>query len=131
MAGAPLVPRRGSSPAPLDAGLGVPGWMLLGMQVAPATVAMENTWWQNFQCPSLSVGEALGSGETGTAGSAPGGCRRAAGTVCARPGSSWLFPLGSGTGRCQRTPEGGFGGARGVCTALGEQVVLHYAVIIG
>lgn len=58
--GVPAVPRRDSLPASLDTGLGVSGWMLLGMQVAPATVAMENTSVAKFpaifMCPSLSSG---------------------------------------------------------------------------
>lgn len=58
--------------------MGVSGWMLLGMKVAPATVAMENTSVAKFPaiftCPSLSSGESLVYGEPGTAGSAQAGC---------------------------------------------------------
>lgn len=73
----PAVPHCGSLPAPLDTGLGALGWMLLGMQVAPATVAMENTSVANFpaifMCPSLSSRESLVHGEPGTAGSTQAG----------------------------------------------------------
>lgn len=78
MVSVPPVPCCDSLPAPLDTGLGVSGWMLLGMQVAPATVAMENTSVAKFpvifMCPSLSSRESLVYGEPGMPGSAQAGC---------------------------------------------------------
>lgn len=105
--------RRGSPPAPADAGLGVLGWMLLGMPVAPATVAMENTSLVKFPaiftCPSLSWGESLVSGEPGTAGSAPGRLPppRWWATACAGPGFSRLFLHG----KVLEDPKWGFWGS--------------------
>lgn len=90
----PPVPHRD----PLHTGLGVSGWMLLGMQVAPATVAMENTSVAKFpaifMCPSLSCAESLVYGEPGTAGSARTGCCRGLAVLgSAIPGFLQLFLL--------------------------------------
>lgn len=89
----PPVPGHDPLPAPLDIGLSVSGWMLLGMQVAPATVAMENNSVAKFpaifMCPSLSSRESLVYGEPGMAGSTRAGCCRG----LAVPGFLQLFLL--------------------------------------
>lgn len=89
---APLSPHHGSSPALMDAGLGILGWMLLGMQVAPATVAMENTlavkFPATFMCPSLSLGESPCPVSQARPAPHCAGCAASAGTVCAGLGFS-------------------------------------------
>lgn len=111
--------------------LGVSGWMLLRMQVAPATVAMENTLAAKypaiFMCPSLSWGESPASGEPGAAGSALGRLPpRLRGTVCAGPGFSRWVLVWEGVRGPQR---GGLGEHGGGTWGRGNR--LCCAVLIG